>query len=331
MLVPGSIPNIILSLVTIKIYLKNSILYKYINLLFRFTIGVGAVWFIYVKLNSDFLDSLEGIKLNWSFLILTIFLLFVNWGIEALKWRFAIKDIYEISFIKALRLTFTGITIGLLTPNRIGEIPARAALLKTDSFKAVVLKTVASSFSQVVITFLLGGLGLVLTRKYFNFNNLLLNAVIVLGLILLLTLYFNVKKLLPFFEKFKILRNEKLINSLKEIRFKELVTLLVFSLLRYLVFFLQYWLILKSFGIDLVSVKEVFLIPVCFLLASSIPTILISEIGVRGSVALFVFGVVSDLDIQIVWASVLLWLINVALPAIFGLYNLKELKLLKDK
>jgi uncharacterized protein (TIRG00374 family) len=331
MLVPGSIPNIILSLVTIKIYLKNSILYKYINLLFRFTIGVGAVWFIYLKLNSDFLDSLEGIKLNWSFFILTIFLLFVNWGIEALKWRFAIKDLYEISFIKALKLTFTGITIGLLTPNRIGEIPARAALLKTDSFKAVVLKTLASSFSQVVITFLLGGLGLVLTQEYFNFNYLLLNTVMVLGLIFLITLYFNVKKLLPFFERFKILRNEKLIDSLKEIRFKELFTLLLYSLVRYFVFSLQYWLVLKAFGIELSSVTELFLIPVCFLLASSIPTILISEIGIRGSVALFVFSVVSDLDIQIVLASVLLWLINVALPAIFGLYDLKELKLLKDK
>ncbi len=77
--------------------------------------------------------------------------------------------------------------------------------------------------------------------------------------------------------------------------------------------------------------REIFLIPVCFLLASSIPTILISEIGVRGSVALFVFGVVSDLDIQIIMASVLLWLINVALPALLGLLNLKELKLLKEK
>ena len=335
MFVPGSIPNIILSLVTIKIYLKNSILYKYINLLFRFTIGIVAVWFIYSKLNSTFIENWNIIKsdeLNWKLLIMTITLLFVNWGIEALKWRFAIQDFYKIGFIKALRLTFTGITIGLLTPNRIGEIPARAALLKTDSFKAIVLKTVAASFSQVVITFLLGGLGLILTQEYFNLglNNLLLNAIIVLGLLFLFILYFNVKRLIPLFERFKVLRNEKLVEALKDISFKELFVLLLFSLGRYFVFFLQYWLVLKVFGIELSSVMELFLIPVCFLLASTIPTILISEIGVRGSVALFVFGVVSGLDIQIVIASILLWLINVALPALFGLYDLRELKLLKE-
>jgi len=260
-------------------------------------------------------------------------LLFVNWGIEALKWRFAIHRIYNISFIKSLRLTFTGITIGLLTPNRIGEIPARAALLKSESFKEIVLKTIASSFSQVVITFLLGGFGLFLTQEYFDLglDSFVLTIFIVGGMFILLLLYFNMKKFAPLFNKIKVLRNEKLIQALMEICFKELFILLMYSLLRYLIFFIQFWLVLKAFGIELINVKEIFLIPVCFLFASSIPTILISEIGVRGSVALFVFGVVSGLDIPIILASIVLWLIKVALPAIFGLYDLKELKLFKDK
>jgi len=67
------------------------------------------------------------------------------------------------------------------------------------------------------------------------------------------------------------------------------------------------------------------------MIASFIPTILISEIGVRGSVALFVFGTVSNMDIQIILSSVLLWLINVALPALIGLINLNDLKILKEK
>ena len=336
MLVPGSIPNIILSLVTIIICLKNSILYKYINLLFRFAIGAIAVWFIYTKLSSDLIGNLNKIKfsdLNLIFLSATIILLFVNWGVEALKWRFSIQDIHNISFIKALRLTFTGITIGLLTPNRIGEIPSRAALLKSDSFKAIVLKTIASSFSQVVITFLMGGLGLMLTQEYFQLglDYLFLNMLVILGLVILFLLYFNMKKLAPLFCKIKLLRNEKLIKALMDISFKELFALLLYSLLRYFVFFLQYWLLLKAFGIELGSVQEFFLIPVCFLIASSIPTILISEIAVRGSVALFVFDVVSGLDIQIISACIVLWLINVAIPAIFGLYDLKELNFLKRK
>jgi len=336
MFVPGSIPNIILSLVNIIICLKKSILYKYINLLFRFSIGALAVWYIYTKLNSDFFINLKDFKLDalsFRLLLLTIILLFVNWGIEALKWRFAIHQIYKLSFIKALRLTFTGITIGLLTPNRIGEIPARASLLNSKSFNEIVLKTIASSFSQLVITFLLGGFGLFLTQQYFDFelDSFVLTIFILVGSFILLLLYFNMNKIAPLFYKIKVLRNEILIKALMDICFKELFILLMYSLLRYLIFFIQYWLVLTAFGIDLITIKEIFLIPVCFLFASSIPTILISEIGVRGSVALFVFGVVSSFEIQIILASIVLWLINVALPAIFGLYDLKEFKLFTAK
>jgi len=336
MFVPGSIPNIILSLVTIIIIiLKKSLLYKYINLLFRFTVGAAAVWFIYVKINTDFVTNLYSLdfdKLNLGLLFITTILLFLNWGIEALKWRYAIKDIHVISFIKAIRLIFTGITIGLLTPNRIGEIPARAALLSIDSFQPIVLKTVASSFSQVVITFLLGGLGLMVTQDYFHFcfNNFVLVFFVLVGFLFLFFLYFNMNKFTALFHRFKFLRNDKVINALESLCFTELFTLLIFSLLRYFVFFIQYWLVLKAFGIELLALEELFLIPVCFLLASSIPTILFSEIGVRGSVALFVFGVVSDLDIQIVLASIVLWFINVALPALFGFYDLYKFKLLKE-
>lgn len=316
--------------------MRKSLPYKYINLLFRFVVGIVAVCFIYEKLKADFFNNLGSIdngQIKWSFLLATILFMFVNWGIEALKWKYAIRAIHQIKFIRAIRLTFTGITVGLLTPNRIGEIPIRAALLKSNSFKEVVLKTVASSFSQVIITFLMGGIGLMFTHNYFylGLNSILINAFILFGLLVLFALYFNIQKLAPIFKKVKILRNEKLIESLMDINYNELLILLLFSLMRYLIFFLQYWLLLDAFGVELATFTEILLIPVCFLFASSIPTILISEIGVRGSVALFVFGVVSGLDIQIVIVSVLLWLINVAFPAILGLYDLKALKLFKEK
>ena len=74
-----------------------------------------------------------------------------------------------------------------------------------------------------------------------------------------------------------------------------------------------------------------FLIPFCFLITSSIPTIVISEIGVRGSVGLFVFGIISDNNLAILSASVLLWVINVALPALFGLFFINQFKIVSQK
>ena len=68
----------------------------------------------------------------------------------------------------------------------------------------------------------------------------------------------------------------------------------------------------------------------CFMLTSVIPTILISEIGVRGSVALIVFGVITDNGLALLVASVLLWIINVATPALMGLLYINQLKIVKE-
>ena len=86
--------------------MKKSI-YKYINLLFRFAIGVLAVWFIYIKLKEDIIDKGDLIRIadiNITLIIFTVLLLFVNWGLEALKWRFANRRIDSMSILKAYKL-----------------------------------------------------------------------------------------------------------------------------------------------------------------------------------------------------------------------------------
>ncbi len=344
MLVPGSIPNIILSLVTIRklkrincknYFLKSNKLYKYINLLLRIIIGIIAVYFIYTRVESSFLINLNNLDekgLNYTFLFLAFILLFLNWGIEAVKWKYTIRNDKVVSIVKAFKLTITGITVGLLTPNRIGEIPARAMLLDKKIFKQLVLKTGVSSFSQLLITMLFGVVGLILTADMFatsiNFIGWIIGLTI--GVVLLFLVYFRTNKLNLVFNKIKFIREKKIVESLSEFSILELGNILLMSALRYVVFVLQYYLVLKAFNISLLGIDELFLIPVCFMIASFIPTILISEIGVRGSVALFVFGIVSDMDIQIVLASITLWMINVALPALLGLFNLNELKILKE-
>lgn len=315
--------------------MKNIKLYKYINLLLRIIIGVVAVWFIYVKLKDGFLIEFQKIsagKINYRLIVVAVLMLLINWGIEALKWRYAIRKTEEISFFKAFKLTITGITIGLLTPNRIGEIPARALLLSKDYFKEITLKTAVASFSQVLITYLVGMVGLILSYDYFNIpiSPIIMIVILVIGSVALFLVYFKVNKLEFIFDKIKFLKEKKIFNALSEFSFYELFTLLGLSFLRYIVFSIQFWLVLRAFGIILVSLDDILLIAVCFMVASFIPTILISEIGVRGSVALFVFGTVSDMDFQIILASVLLWLINVGLPALIGIVNLKELKILKE-
>ncbi|MBL4593272.1 MAG: flippase-like domain-containing protein, partial [Flavobacteriales bacterium] len=151
--------------------MKTNNLYKYINLLLRIIIGVVAIGYIFIKLKDEFflnLQVINGQNIIYSAIVITIFLLFVNWGIEAFKWRYAISKVERISFKKAFKLTLTGITLGIITPNRVGEIPARALLLNRNSFNELTLKTLVSSFSQVIITFFVGIVGLITVYDKFN-------------------------------------------------------------------------------------------------------------------------------------------------------------------
>ena len=315
--------------------MKANKLYKYINLLVRIVIGVIAIGYIYIKLKEEFflnLDVISGQNIVYIAIVIAIMLLFVNWGLEALKWRYAISKVERISFRKAFNLTITGITLGIITPNRVGEIPARALLLNRDSFKELTLKTLVASFSQVMITFFIGIIGFITIYDKFNFGLNIGLVFIFLSILflLLLVIYFKIGLLQKFFNKINYFRVQQIFKALSDFSDKELLNLLGFSLLRYLVFSFQFWLVLFAFGINLVTLEDILLIPVCFLFASIIPTILISEIGVRSSVALLIFGVVSNMDVQIILASVLLWFINVGLPAIIGLINLNQFKIIKE-
>ncbi|PJA08504.1 MAG: hypothetical protein COX70_03500 [Flavobacteriales bacterium CG_4_10_14_0_2_um_filter_32_8] len=315
--------------------MKNNKLYKYINFLIRITIGVFAVWLIYDKTKDNFNGTFQQTilkEINFYLIGIVIIMMVLNWGLEAFKWRYSIRKVQEISFFKAFRITITGITLGLITPNRIGEIPSRALLLNRQLFKELTLKTIVSSFSQVLITLLLGVIGLMFSYHllYLGVHPIILIVVLIMSTLLLFLIYFRVNKLDFFLNKIRYFRKQEIVFALSEFSSLELSIILLMSTIRYIVFTVQFYLILTAFSITLSSINDVMLIPVCFMFASFIPTLLISEIGVRGAVAVFVFGTISNLEIQIIMASILLWLINIALPALIGIFNLKEIKLFKE-
>jgi uncharacterized membrane protein YbhN (UPF0104 family) len=310
--------------------------YKYINLLLRIAIGFFALYFIYTRLNDDLFPGLKlftPFSIHYIYLLIAFLLLLLNWGFEAIKWKYAIRLSYEISFFNAFKTVLTGLTLGFLTPNRIGEIPGRAFLLRKSNFKEITLKTAVASFSQLLITLFFGTIGLFYSYSYFNtiphFHFILL--IIVLVLVFLFFIYFQLNILKYLSNYIHYFKENDTLKGLFEFTKAELLMLLFYSCLRYLIFSLQYYLVLYAFGISLSTLSALFLIPICFMIASFLPTIFISEIGVRGSVALFIFGFVSELDVQIVLASVVLWFINIAIPVLLGLFNLKDIKMFQEK
>ncbi|MCW8897659.1 MAG: flippase-like domain-containing protein [Flavobacteriales bacterium] len=307
--------------------------YKYINLLARIIIGIVALIYIYFRLKDDIDTHLTSFSVltteNYILLLIALLLMPVNWGTEAFKWKFVIRKFENVPFIKALKHVFAGITIGLTTPNRIGEIPARVYLLDNKThLTGLIGVTFLASFSQVIITFLGGFVAIFFLKENVLFKNYFTLWMIVGSFVtaLLFLVYFYSKSILTVIQKIPFLNKKKWLEKFSFLSAQEKSTVLFFSLMRYFVFVIQFYLVLTAFHIQINNVAAFSLIPLFFVISSFIPTFIISEIAVRGSVALVVFSTVSTDSLLIISAAVSLWIINVALPSIIGISGLKQLK-----
>jgi hypothetical protein len=267
-------------------------------------------------------------------------LMLVNWSVEAAKWRLLVNRYVKISFPKALQSVIAGVTVSIFTPNRTGEFIGRAFILRGKHPVKAVLLTFVGSISQLLVTIIMGGISLsFIAYKILpvetKVNSLVYNILIILLLVFfgfLILAYFRMPVLTRIFrEKIKV-RFPRLFDYLRlvgGISRIELFQVMVFSLLRYFVFSLQFYLILVVFGIYLPVFDTLMIISLIFLALAVIPTIALSELGVRGSVSIYLLGAYLQnttgftLDekqsLAVMLAAGTLWIINLALPAVSGI------------
>ena len=218
---------------------------KYLSIIIKIVIVFFSFYFIYHQLveNKSFEELnisvlIDTVKKNKVYLVGVILMMFLNWLVEALKWRYMISKIENISIMTAYRAIFTGITVSTFTPNRIGEYGGRVFCLEQgDRIKAVFI-TVLCSMSQLLVTILYGSISLfilfdeILIDKTFLSVSLL----ILLNLFLLFS-YFNISHIVNFLGKFKLINSfKKYLEVLVMYNFKDLLLRLYIQILDILFF-----------------------------------------------------------------------------------------------
>lgn len=326
---------------------------KTYNYLLRFVIIVATYSFLYqqifIKRDLEevyhfFTKHFDKNSFLWGGLLVFI-MMFVNYGIETLKWRYQIKKIEKVPFFRSFQAVLTGISVSAFLPNRVGDYFGRVFILEKANHIEGILITIVGSISQFVVTVFFGSLGLLLflpefidTSEYLSgyFDHAIITILIISNFLLLL-FYFNISIVSGFLQKFTRkswgdLRRHLLAFSYFNQR--ELFVILLISASRFLVFTTQFYLLLKLFSISIPYYYGFVLISVIFLLITAIPTIALSEIGVRGSVSIFIIGSYltkysmngPEADLAILSAASILWLINIVLPAIAGTVFVFRLK-----
>jgi hypothetical protein len=88
--------------------------------------------------------------------------------------------------------------------------------------------------------------------------------------------------------------------------------------LRYAVFSSQFVLLCMAFGADVSAGAAFLAIPVVYLVSTLVPTVLLTELGVRGSAAVAFFGPLGADEAAVLLATTVLWSLNLVLPAAVG-------------
>lgn len=263
---------------------------------------------------------------NLLYLIIAICLMLFNWGIEAVKWKYSVSSFVKISFFKAFAAVLAGTSVSLFMPNRTGEFVGRIfAIPRSERVKAI-FASVAASFSQLIITIIVGTVALFAFYYLFPGNALVehgleswikIPAIIIA--VLSLIFYFKINWFTYFFENWKILKKySKTAQILKTFNTNVLFNFIMLSFFRYIVFVTQFYLLINFFGIDLDFWSCALSSALTYYVVTIIPTFTLAEIGIRGSVAVIFFGFFSNMYAEIISASTLLWIINVGLPALIG-------------
>ena len=112
--------------------------------------------------------------------------------------------------------------------------------------------------------------------------------------------------------------------------YSDLLEVLLYSVARYAVFTTQFFILLQVFDVEVAYVDSMILITTMLFIVSIIPSIAITEIGVRGSVALFLFGLVSSNTVGILSSAFVMWVINLLLPAMLGTIFIFTLKFFRQ-
>ena len=294
---------------------------------------------------------------DYLLLAFVVALMFVNWGIESVKWKFLVGKIENMSLSKSMKSIFSGICVSVFTPNRIGEFGGRVFYIKRTGRIEGIFISLLGSLSQLLVTMITGSIAIVIyylaysgfiATTYFLYAGI----AIAIMLFLLTLLYFNlytvitrIKKMsisknlslrissVPAFCSFSAVFKERILKRLQKYTevfslysFKELALTLLFSFMRYAVFTFQFYFLLLLFKVNIPIGIALILISITFFAMTLIPTVGVVEFSIRGSAALFFIGLFSDNGIGILTSSLGLWVINLALPAIIGAWFIFGIK-----
>ena len=296
---------------------------QFLVLLVKLLIVGSAFYFIYNQLaNNDQLDWEKFIilfrkKQSISGISFILLLSVLNRFFEILKWQNLVSYLHKITLPEATKQVLGALTAGLFTPNGVGEYAGKALFFEKSKAKKIVFLNLICNGIQMILSIVFGTIGFwVIGYRFWVL-------VILFSSFAFCLLGFGLKKI-----KIKGYSIEKLIHKINEIPKAIHQKNIFLAVCRYLIFSHQYYFLFLAFDVDLPYLTMMATIASVYFLASSLPTFQFLDFAIKGSVAVYFFGILGVNEWIVVFISTLMWFLNVVLPVIIGSYYVMNYKIL---
>ncbi|MCT8339120.1 flippase-like domain-containing protein [Flavobacteriaceae bacterium TK19130] len=290
----------------------------------------ACFWYLFHKLQQYDTSIWQRIAAKLSFKNvgwLGVFALLTigNWCFEILKWKQLASTVRKLNVTESVQQVFAAFTVSLPTPNRLGEYAGKVFFYKKSERKKILFLNAIHNGWQFFTTLLFGTLGLILlsSKNLFRFN---MREMMLLG-----GIFIGLALIALFLRKKEMGKSGYSLQSLWRKAFQLSLSLHLetfgLSVARYACFATLFYLLLKFFGADISFVETWPYLTTMYLLVSIVPSFVLADVVIRGSVAVWLFSLLS-VPATVVIATVLsVWLLNFALPALIGSYFVSTTRL----
>lgn len=305
----------------------------------------GLLWVLYTQTaaRGQWATLLPLLQLRlmeggWLLPLTALILMPVNWLFETLKWHRLLQGSQDLSLQAALKATLAGVAFSQLTPNRIGEYGGRILVSQPQWQWSMVVAAVVGSMAQWVA--LLGG-GM-LGGAYFFDNYQEWNAFhwgsaglwATVGIITLTFIYFQMERWVAWLGRrtLKSAWQSRIVEKLAacaRLDGTSLATALGWATARYLVYTAQYALLLHFMEPSIPMSAAIAGVTILYLAQTGLPLPPFATVLARSEMAIFLWNSFHPNPAALVAASLLLFIINLGLPALLGTAFIVKTNILK--
>jgi uncharacterized membrane protein YbhN (UPF0104 family) len=300
--------------------------------LIKLALALGAVSYLaYLVEWGRMLKAASEAEPLW--ILAALALLPLNLFLEAYRWHRLVRQVAPgVRLTESIAAMLSGYPLGLATPGRVGDYFGRAYYLRHGNKWELAALTFAERTMTLACCIIFGTGALVyLLATRTELATPVWTAVLYLGILaagallaLLLVPRAAHEMLLALIPSRKI---RHMLSFLDRFSTRDAHTLFGLSALRYGVFSTQFYLLVLAFEPGMPLLAGMVGVAMVFFAKSAVPSLTLADLGIREGAAVFFFGMLGGDTAAAFNASLLLFCINIALPALIGLPFIMRLRL----